>query len=174
LPPPTQAWARARSGVTVIELMARQANAAARPKLPSIARSMRPIPHGLAGVGRTVMVQLESRPKLHRLHRLTQIHQAPLECGGVNARWTKPHLAKLRRTHRPQCLKRQTKLTEWAAAYSARINRLRRLRHCLHQDDGTFRHTASPSDDWLRAESVPGRCGLWLTEYEVEHTPKRE
>ena len=51
-------------------------------------------------------MQIQQIANSLRLHRPTQFHQAPLECGGVNARWTKPHLAKVRRTHRPQALPR--------------------------------------------------------------------
>ena len=50
--------------------------------------------------GRTVLCHETAAPH-PAIHRPTQFHQAPLECGGVNARWTKPHLAKVRRTHRP-------------------------------------------------------------------------
>ena len=35
-------------------------------------------------------LDLADLTKLRRLHRPTQIHQAPLDCGCVNARWTKP------------------------------------------------------------------------------------
>ena len=35
-----------------------------------------------------------------RLHRPTQLHQAPFECGGANTRLTKT--ARVRQTHRPR------------------------------------------------------------------------
>jgi hypothetical protein len=51
---------------------------------------------------RTVLTRIRAAAKLRQIHRPTQFHQAPLECGGgVVARRTTRHLAWKRRAHRP-------------------------------------------------------------------------
>ena len=54
-----------------------------------------------------------ARNNLRRPMKPTQVYQAPLKCGGVNARWTKPNLARV-----SGHIARWTKLQRWQVGTS--------------------------------------------------------